>query len=219
MQRRPSTAPAPTTFGINDFSNCYIPEPPSTAGIDDSYFAFNVPDTNTLTPAQAELFGQWSNMRHQDSGYFSGHASTIGTPAYETEIPHLSSAASTTSTTHSGSDSPRTPKAQELPPSPPLPATRKDGKISRPPNAWILYRSDKLAEVKEARATVKTPQAELSKMIAERWRAETAEVKRKYDLQAQLKKQEHDALYPGMSCLNSSGSRLIRSWTFHRLQV
>ena len=157
-------------------------------------------------------------MLHQDSGYFSQLSST-GTPAYETEIPHLSSAASTTSTTHSD-DSPLTPKAQELPPSPPSPAKKDGTKILRPPNAWILYRSDKLAEVKEAKATVKTPQAELSKMIAERWRAETPEVKRKYDLQAQLKKQEHDALYPGtLSCLIRHIRLPANVLCYHRVQV
>ena len=45
-------------------------------------------------------------------------------------------------------------------PSPPL-------KISRPPNAWILYRSDKLREFKLANLHGRTPQAELSKQIAE----------------------------------------------------
>ena len=50
-------------------------------------------------------------------------------------------------------------------------------RISRPPNAFILYRSDKLVEVKEAQADIRTPQAELSKLIAERWRQEPPEVR------------------------------------------
>lgn len=172
---------------------------PSTAV--ESYFAFNVP-SNDMDDAghQMDQYALWQPqtnppMFHQDSGYFSRLASGMTTPAFDCEVPMLSSAASTTSTTHSAGDSPLTPLNQDLP-SPEIPA-KPEGKILRPPNAWILYRSDKLLEVKEAKATIKTPQAELSKMIAERWRAEAPEVKRKYELQAQYRKQEHDAQHPG----------------------
>lgn len=69
-------------------------------------------------------------------------------------------------------------------------------KILRPPNAWILYRSDKLADAKDSQGQ-RTPQAELSKHIAESWRAEPPEVKRQYERQAELRKLQHEAQYPG----------------------
>lgn len=69
-------------------------------------------------------------------------------------------------------------------------------KILRPPNAWILYRSDKLAEAKSIQGQ-RTPQAELSKHIAESWRSETPEVKREYERQAELRKLQHEAQHPG----------------------
>lgn len=59
-----------------------------------------------------------------------------------------------------------------------------------------MNRSDKLAEAK-AQAEIRTPQAELSKLIAERWRGESLEVKQRYELASRLRKEEHDALYPG----------------------
>jgi hypothetical protein len=76
------------------------------------------------------------------------------------------------------------------------PKKKKEVRISRPPNAWILYRSEKLVEMKEISSRTRTPQAILSKMIAERWRLETPESKKRYEVMAGLKKQEHEMLYP-----------------------
>jgi len=93
-------------------------------------------------------------------------------------------------------------------------------KISRPPNAWILYRSDRIREyneggtIKSAAASdeaegskgksvkagkkldkTKKPgkgytQAEISRLIAEEWRKEPKDVKARYDRLAEIKKME-----------------------------
>lgn len=73
-------------------------------------------------------------------------------------------------------------------------------KISRPPNAWIIYRSEKIQEIK-AQAEIRTPQAELSKLIAERWRSEPPEIKQRYEHQARVIKLEHDEQNPGWRSL------------------
>ncbi|KIK98564.1 hypothetical protein PAXRUDRAFT_55546, partial [Paxillus rubicundulus Ve08.2h10] len=64
----------------------------------------------------------------------------------------------------------------------------------RPPNAWILYRSDRLKELppsKERRA-----QADVSKLISNMWKNEKEEVKLEYERMADAKKAEHQRLYP-----------------------
>ena len=50
--------------------------------------------------------------------------------------------------------------------------------------------------MKEDHTQGKTPQAELSKMIATRWREEPAHVKKRFEMQAEERKQAHDALHP-----------------------
>ncbi|EPT02597.1 hypothetical protein FOMPIDRAFT_140591, partial [Fomitopsis schrenkii] len=85
--------------------------------------------------------------------------------------------------------------------------TRTDGamrpgptgsKPPRPPNAWILYRIDKLRELAERRdpTAPKRLQPEISKEISELWKAEDPEVKREYERIADIKKQEHQMQYP-----------------------
>ncbi|KIJ19098.1 hypothetical protein PAXINDRAFT_70028, partial [Paxillus involutus ATCC 200175] len=64
----------------------------------------------------------------------------------------------------------------------------------RPPNAWILYRSDKLKDLppsKERRA-----QADVSKLISNLWKNETEQVKLEYERMADARKAEHQRLYP-----------------------
>jgi hypothetical protein len=93
-------------------------------------------------------------------------------------------------------------------------------KISRPPNAWILYRSDRIREyneggtIKSATASdeaesskgkvfkagkkvdkMKKPgkgytQAEISRLIASEWRNEPKDVKDRYDRLAEIRKME-----------------------------
>ena len=67
-----------------------------------------------------------------------------------------------------------------------------DKKPPRPPNAWIIYRSDKLKELgKPKPGQPKVPQAEISKSISLMWRNETDEVKKKYERMAEYAKAEH----------------------------
>ncbi|KAK7035251.1 hypothetical protein VNI00_012018 [Paramarasmius palmivorus] len=72
-------------------------------------------------------------------------------------------------------------------------------KIPRPPNAWILYRSDKAGELStqlNANGQRKT-QAQISKEIAEMWKVVTPEEKMEYERRAEAEKHRHSELYPG----------------------
>ncbi|CAE6457385.1 unnamed protein product [Rhizoctonia solani] len=67
----------------------------------------------------------------------------------------------------------------------------------RPPNAWILYRSDKLKELATQQTTgPRKPQAEISKIISQMWQQEGPDTKGRYETRAEEKKAEHAALYP-----------------------
>ncbi|CAE7218112.1 unnamed protein product [Rhizoctonia solani] len=71
------------------------------------------------------------------------------------------------------------------------------GQPPRPPNAWILYRSDKLKELATSQAPgPRKPQAEISKIISQMWQAEGPDTKGRYEARAEEKKAEHAALYP-----------------------
>ncbi|GAA5992636.1 hypothetical protein JCM5350_005605 [Sporobolomyces pararoseus] len=76
---------------------------------------------------------------------------------------------------------------------------RKTLNIPRPPNAWICYRSARVHELKNTVQYSKMPQASISKLVGELWRAESPEVKRKYENEAKVKKLEHQAKYPDYS--------------------
>lgn len=83
----------------------------------------------------------------------------------------------------------------------------------RPPNAWILYRSDKFRSSRAREASgggttigspalgsavvVSRPQADISKVISEMWKSEPPEVKLYWEQQSEIKKIEHLAEYPG----------------------
>ncbi|KAJ7647508.1 hypothetical protein FB45DRAFT_1051980 [Roridomyces roridus] len=66
-------------------------------------------------------------------------------------------------------------------------------KPPRPPNAWILYRSDKSKTVREGRMA----QGELSKIIAEMWRNEAPEIRAYYERLADQAKIQHLNDNPG----------------------
>lgn len=67
----------------------------------------------------------------------------------------------------------------------------------RPPNAWILYRSDKLQELPPPpHGQPKPTQAEVSKIISAQWRAESDQVRAMYEQRAESAKAEHARLYP-----------------------
>ncbi|GAA5876117.1 hypothetical protein JCM16303_007028 [Sporobolomyces ruberrimus] len=73
---------------------------------------------------------------------------------------------------------------------------RKNGNPPRPPNAWICYRSARVHELKSTTQYSKMPQASISKLVGELWRAESPEVKKRYEDEAAAKKLEHKAKYP-----------------------
>jgi hypothetical protein len=67
----------------------------------------------------------------------------------------------------------------------------------RPPNAWILYRSDKLQELPPPPLGQPKPtQAEVSKIISAQWRSEDEDVRAVYEQRAETAKAEHARLYP-----------------------
>jgi len=67
----------------------------------------------------------------------------------------------------------------------------------RPPNAWILYRSDKLQELPPPPLGHPKPtQAEVSKIISAQWRSEVEDVRALYEQRAEMAKAEHARLYP-----------------------
>jgi HMG (high mobility group) box len=71
------------------------------------------------------------------------------------------------------------------------------GQPPRPPNAWILYRSDKLQQLPPpAFGQPKPTQAEVSKIISAQWRSESDQVRAHYDHLAEMAKAEHARLYP-----------------------
>ena len=67
----------------------------------------------------------------------------------------------------------------------------------RPPNAWILYRSDKLQKLPPPPLGHPKPtQAEVSKIISAQWRNEIEGVRALYEQRAEMAKAEHARLYP-----------------------
>ena len=86
-------------------------------------------------------------------------------------------------------------------------------KIARPPNAWILYRSSKIADFKKRHPHIydketasnrggergnRPTQANMSKAIAEMWNNEASEVKDHYHREAIVKSMIHQVENPGM---------------------
>ncbi|ESK84127.1 hmg-box dna-binding protein [Moniliophthora roreri MCA 2997] len=69
----------------------------------------------------------------------------------------------------------------------------------RPPNAWILFRSEHAAQVKQEleRENGKAPQqGEISRMIAKLWNANNA-TKQDYQVKAEQVRRQHQQKYPG----------------------
>ncbi|KAJ1668660.1 hypothetical protein IW140_002054 [Coemansia sp. RSA 1813] len=74
-----------------------------------------------------------------------------------------------------------------------LEAERKKIKIKRPPNSFMIYRSERHNElVKEYRGGNKV----VSGIIAKEWHSMNPEQKKKYEDLAAKKKREHELLYP-----------------------
>ncbi|KAF8520375.1 hypothetical protein BU17DRAFT_65397 [Hysterangium stoloniferum] len=67
----------------------------------------------------------------------------------------------------------------------------------RPPNAWILYRSDKLKALPSPEPGMpRKPQADISKIISSMWRMESTAVRSEYEHLSEVKKAEHHTKYP-----------------------
>ncbi|KAG6887995.1 hypothetical protein C0995_011100 [Termitomyces sp. Mi166 len=76
------------------------------------------------------------------------------------------------------------------------PAPKKQARIKRPPNAWVLYRSDKQKEIQEKNPSRKFKLGEMSGIISELWAEESEVVIRKYELLANKKLLEHRKAHP-----------------------
>ncbi|KAG5640905.1 hypothetical protein DXG03_006679 [Asterophora parasitica] len=66
--------------------------------------------------------------------------------------------------------------------------------IPRPLNSFMLYRADMAPTLP---ASVDGKQGTISKIIAQRWRSETSEVRAEYGRRALKEKSEHEEKYPG----------------------
>nr|AAV54029.1 HMG-box transcription factor Rop1-1 [Ustilago maydis] len=74
----------------------------------------------------------------------------------------------------------------------------------RPPNAWILYRSQKFREIQQNRNSqcrsglTEKPksQAEISRIVSQMWQNESSAVKQKFEAMADEKKLAHQKMYP-----------------------
>lgn len=67
----------------------------------------------------------------------------------------------------------------------------------RPPNAWILYRSDKLRSIQSDPSQPRRTQAEVSRLISELWKDEEGPTRAEYERRADARKAEHQRQYPG----------------------
>ena len=74
-------------------------------------------------------------------------------------------------------------------------------RVPRPPNAWILYRSDCIQKMRAEmpEGARKPTQADLSKQFGEQWRNESEEVKTSYERLAEAAREEHAHKHPGES--------------------
>ncbi|EKM80834.1 hypothetical protein AGABI1DRAFT_112563 [Agaricus bisporus var. burnettii JB137-S8] len=71
-------------------------------------------------------------------------------------------------------------------------------KAPRPPNAWIIYRSDKVHQLPPLEpGQPRRAQAEVSKMISNMWANESEETRQEYERRAEEAKAAHALKYPG----------------------
>ncbi|KAL0580335.1 serine/threonine protein kinase [Marasmius crinis-equi] len=81
-----------------------------------------------------------------------------------------------------------------------MPAERSADKVKRPPNAWILFRSDiarSFAQQEELHPELpRRTQAQISKEISSLWNTLDPVRKAEYERRAEAKKHEHTLLYP-----------------------
>ncbi|EGN99801.1 hypothetical protein SERLA73DRAFT_18452, partial [Serpula lacrymans var. lacrymans S7.3] len=66
----------------------------------------------------------------------------------------------------------------------------------RPPNAWILYRSDKLRSLPPAKKGESRIQGHVSKIVSYMWNNESEQVRSEYERRADARKAQHQLMYP-----------------------
>ncbi|KAJ3574651.1 hypothetical protein NP233_g1631 [Leucocoprinus birnbaumii] len=78
------------------------------------------------------------------------------------------------------------------------PAAPRAVKAPRPPNAWIIYRSDKVHQLPPLEpGQPRRAQADVSKMISGMWANESDETRQEYERRAEEAKAAHALKYPG----------------------
>ncbi|KAF5351815.1 hypothetical protein D9756_007408 [Leucocoprinus leucothites] len=78
------------------------------------------------------------------------------------------------------------------------PAAPRVVKAPRPPNAWIIYRSDKVHQLPPLEpGQPRRAQADVSKMISSMWANESEETRQEYERRAEEAKAAHALKYPG----------------------
>ncbi|GAA5946368.1 hypothetical protein JCM3765_000217 [Sporobolomyces pararoseus] len=75
-------------------------------------------------------------------------------------------------------------------------STQKPERPPRPMNAWLLFRNAQVKQLQNENPDERRAQGQLSKIIAELWKAASPETKRQYENLAKEKKEEHARLYP-----------------------
>ncbi|KAI9068377.1 HMG-box, partial [Trametes sanguinea] len=71
-------------------------------------------------------------------------------------------------------------------------------KVPRPPNAWILYRTAKLKEMKAEAKDGELPmkQADISRIVGEMWKTERGPIRKQFEKAAAIAKEKHAKKYP-----------------------
>ncbi|KAI8975892.1 high mobility group box domain-containing protein, partial [Trametes punicea] len=71
-------------------------------------------------------------------------------------------------------------------------------KPPRPPNAWILYRTARLKQIRSYQKEGQPPlkQADISRTIGDMWKAEPDHVRKQFEKEAEIAKAKHAEQYP-----------------------
>ncbi|GAA6009365.1 hypothetical protein JCM11491_004294 [Sporobolomyces phaffii] len=77
-----------------------------------------------------------------------------------------------------------------------LGSPNKPTRPPRPMNAWLLFRTAQVKHFQNQNPDERRAQGQLSKVIAEMWRAAPVETRRQYEELAKEKKEEHARMYP-----------------------
>lgn len=160
--------------------------------------------------------GHHQPYHHHQQQYYGHHYSTAGQQAFQHPSDQIGLPISNEMMNSFGSNHPQSAYGQQNPHASmhaqsSMEPQRKGKSIDnaephtpRPPNAWILYRSQKFREIQQDRdsqsrsgnAEKPKSQAEISKMISAMWASETREVKDRYEAMADEKKLAHQRMYP-----------------------